>query len=254
MSLRSRASATIAFGLVSLPVKLYSVIGTVDGPFNQMNPATGNRIKQKLVDAETGEEVDRKTLVKGIDVNGTMVAVSAEEIASIAAAKEDSIQIIEFVPVSSIDPLYFEGSSDFVAPGKGGARAYGLLHRALRDTGFAGIARFSPRGREQLVALRATAEGLVLQQLSFTDNVRSWDLVGMGPIPEPSEKEMKVAMLLIDGMKKPAFTYEYMDEYKKRLAVLVEAKSAGVPVEIKPPEKESETLDLMDALLASLGR
>lgn len=254
MAARSIASATISFGLVSIPVKLYTATesqGSIH--FNQLAP-DGSRVKQQYVSSSTGKVVERKEMKKGYEfAKGRYVIIDPKELAAVEAKSTGAINIEEFVPLKVIDPLYFQ-KAYFLGPDKGGARAYQLLAQAMRETGYVGIGKYAARGKDYLTLVRPTDEGIILEQLYYADELRLFSDV---PIEEAEVKpaELKLAKQLIDQVASDAFHPDrYHDSVKARVLALIDKKIAGEEITVEPEEAVAgKVIDLMEALKQSLG-
>ena len=247
---RSTWSGTISFGLVVFPVGLHTTtkdVGSVK--FSLFDKGTLDGVKMPRVNARTGQPVQGTD--RGVDVNGTVIKITDEEIEAVSPVQNKTIEITSFVPIEDIDPLFFKGSY-YVAPGTGGGRAYAMLLKAMTDNGRVAIGKFVMRSSEYLVAIRPVEGALVLNLLHFGEEVKPITDVITIPDDVPSEKELKMAELLIDTMVKAWDPMEYQDEYKVRVRELVEAKAAGTAPVIAPMPEPAASGDLMDALEASL--
>lgn len=256
MAARPNASASISFGLVSVPVQLYPASeSSADVHFHMVNPKTGARVKQQLVDAKTGEAVDRTETVKGYEFSkGQYVTFTKDEIKALEQKKTESIDIQEFVPMDQVDRLYFDRAY-FLGPGKGGDKAYRLLAEALRKTKLAAIAQYAARGKAYLVMLRPHENGIVMEQLHYHDEVRDIKDV---PIPEGEVKpaELNLAVQLIEQARSDEFQpQKYHDTVRERMLEQIQAKVAGEEITAEPTqEPETQIIDLMAALKASLAK
>ena len=255
MSPRPISSAVLSFGLVSVPVELYPTYeSSATVSFNMINPKTGARVKQELVDSKTGEKVDRSEVVKGYEFSkGQYVTFTKDEIKALEAQKSESIDIQEFVPFDQVERLYFDRAY-FLGVGKGGDRAYLLLAEALRKTKLCAIGQYNARGKSYLVMLRPMDGGLVLEQLHHADEVRS-----IKDIPKPeghvNAKELQLAVQLIEQRKEADFHPEkFKDEVQERMREQIERKVQGEEITAAPTEApETQVLDLMEALKRSLA-
>jgi DNA end-binding protein Ku len=221
--------------------------------FNMINPKTGARVKQELVDSTTGEKIERGDVVKGYEFSkGKYVTFTKDEIKALEAKKTESIDIIEFVPADQVDRLFFDRAY-FLGVGKGGDRAYLLLGEALKKAKLVGIGQYKARGKSYLVMLRPMDHGLVLEQLHYADEVRSIKDI---PIPEghSNPRELELAMQLIEQRKVDDFKPEqFKDEVQDRLREQIEKKVAGEEITAEPAaEPETQVLDLMEALKRSI--
>jgi DNA end-binding protein Ku len=254
---RSIASLTISFGLVAIPVKLYSAtIAAERISFNMLHKKDGSRLKQQYVCAQEGIVVDRSEIVKGYEfAKDQYVMFSNEEIKELEEAGSSEIGIGEFVPLDSVDPVYFERTY-YLAPDKGGAKPYTLLVSALRESGQCAIGKWAARGREHVVVIRPMDVGLALHQLHFQAEVRSMRDLGIEPA-NVSEAELKLARQLIGQQSANVFDAgSYVDEFKGRVEAAIQKKVEGK--EISLAERPAATkgggnvIDLMDMLRASL--
>ncbi|HEY2805618.1 MAG TPA: Ku protein [Gemmatimonadales bacterium] len=255
MSPRPISGATLSFGLVSVPVEMYPTYeSSATVAFHQINPKTGARVKQELVDSKTGEKIERADIVKGYEFSkGQYVTFTKDEMKALEAKKTESIDIIEFVPADKVDRLFFDRAY-FLGVGKGGDRAYILLAEALKKTKLVGIGQYNARGKSYLVMLRPMENGLVLEQLHYADEVRD-----IADIPKPeghaSPRELELAIQLIDQRKAAEFKpKQFKDEVQERVREQIEKKVAGEEITAEPAaEPETQVLDLMEALKRSIG-
>jgi DNA end-binding protein Ku len=251
---RPLATATITFGLVTVPVRLYPT-ATVSGglSFHLLHAKDKSRLKQQYVCAKEGVVVPRSEMVKGYEVTkGRYVILTDEELRALDAQASRGIEIAEFVPEDSLEPVFVERSY-YLGPDKGGEKAYALLAAAMEDEKLLAIARYAARGKDYLVALRAFQGRLLMHQLFHQDEVRE-------PIPvpartSPTAAELQLAKQLIESIAARAFDpSRYEDEVRKRIRQLIARKSRGL--EIEAPEeapRTAEVIDLMSALKASLA-
>ncbi len=255
MSARPLASATISFGLVSVPVKLFSTAeSSTRISFNWLSKETGNRVKQQYVDPKTGDVVPRDEMVKGYEfAKGQYVVFEPDELKAIEAQSDNAIMITEFVPAENIERIYFS-KGYFLGPDKGGTRAYRLLSAALRDTGRAAIAKYAARGKQYLVMIRPMEAGLIMEQLHYPAEVRSFDEVPLED-GEVEAAELALAKQLIGHASTDAFDpTQYHDEVRDRVMELINKKVEGEQITIAHEEEpETKIIDLMEALKASLG-
>jgi len=254
MSARAIGTASISFGLVSVPVKMYSAADTSSSvSFNWIHKDCGSRLKQKYVCAQEGIEVERSDMVKGYEfAKNQYVLFSDEELKALEAKSDSAIEIVEFVPEDKVDPVYLDRTY-YLGPDKGGDRAYRLLGHAMRETGLSALGRYNARGKQYLVLLTPMKDGIALHQLHYADEIRSMDEV---PIPEGEVKkdELKLAIQLIEQIKADDFRpQQYEDEVRKRVLELIEMKVAGEDITQAPAEApQTQIIDLMEALKASL--
>jgi len=253
---RPIASLTISFGLVAIPVKLYSAtVASERISFNLLRKSDGSRVKQQYVAVNDGQLVDRSQMVKGYEfAKGQFVQFSNDEIKALEDATTHSIDIGQFVPLETVDPVYFDGTY-YLAPDKGGAKPYSLLAVALKDAKQCAIGRWVSRGKEHVVVIRALAEGLALHQLHFEAEVRSMRELGV-EAESVSEPELKLAHQLIDHLAAKRFDpHEYHDEFKERAEAAIQRKVQGKEVslaEAPAANPSGNVIDLMAALKASL--
>jgi len=253
MAARAQASAAISFGLVSIPIKLYTTAqSTAAIRFNQLAP-DGARVKQQYVSAKSGEVVERKDMVKGYEfAKGQFVTFSAEELKAIEAQASHTIEIKEFVPVDQVERMAL-AKTYFVGPDKGGAKAYRLLTAAMGETGRVAIAKYAARGKDYLVMIRPYEDGLMMEQLYYADELKSFDEVPRDDA-EVGKDEVKLACQLIDQVSSDRFDHAaYHDEVRARVLEMIERKVSGEEITVEAEdESEHKIVDLMDALKASL--
>jgi DNA end-binding protein Ku len=257
MSARSIATGNISFGLVSIPVKLFSATQPSAGvSFNLLHKKCGGRLKQQYIcPADNDELVPREEMVKGYEfAKDRYVTFSAEELKTLEERATQAIEIVEFVPLEKIDPIYFD-KPYYLGPDKGGEKAYRLLSEAMQRTKRAALARYAARGKGYLVMLRPSQGGLVMQQLLYADEVRPMSEVPMGE-GEVKEPELNLAVQLVNQISTEDFKPEaYEDEVRKRTLDLIQKKVEGQDVSLAPPEPaRSQVIDLMEALKASLAK
>jgi DNA end-binding protein Ku len=250
-------SGAISFGLVNVPVKLYSATSPKTVRFHQLSGKTGARIRQKRVDSTTDEEVPYEDIVKGYEITPDhYVLITSEELEALDPKATRTIDIEEFVDLADIDPIYYDHSY-YLAPAAGGAKAYRLLVDAMRESGKVGIGRVVLRSKQQLCALRPTGEALTLSTMLFGDEVLSPDrLDELESVneAEASERELTMAQQLIDSLSSDFEPDKYHDEYRERVLNLIERKAAGEEIAVQPQAEEPAAApDLMAALEASLA-
>lgn len=252
---RSIASLTISFGLVAIPVKLYSAtIASERISFNLLRAKDGSRVKQQYLAVNDGKPVERSEMTKGYEfAKDQFVSFTAEELKALEDATTHSIDIGQFVPLESVDPIYFDGTY-YLAPDKGGSKPYALLSTALSRTKQCAVGRWVSRGKEHIVVIRPIDGGLAMHQLHFQAEVRSVKDVGLEPT-NVSDAELKLAEQLIDHLSVKRFDpNEYHDEFKGRVEAAIQRKVAGKEVSLTeaPVAKGGNVIDLMAALKASL--
>jgi DNA end-binding protein Ku len=253
---RSIASLTISFGLVAIPVKLYSAtVSSERMSFNLLRQKDGSRVKQQYIAVNDGKPVERAEMVKGYEfAKDQYVMFSADELKALEDTTTHAIDIIQFVPLDSVDPLYFDGTY-YLAPDKGGAKPYTLLASALRQAKQCAVGRWISRGKEHIVIIRPMEDGLALHQLHFQAEVRNLKDLGVEAAPV-SEPELKLARQLIDQLGAKRFDpNEYVDEHKARVQAAIQRKVEGKEVSIAEgpvAAKGGNVIDLMEALRASI--
>ena len=255
MPARSIGTATISFGLVSIPTKLYTTTETSgDISFNMLHGACGSRLKQQYICTKDGEVVERDHMVKGYEyAKGQYVVLSAEELKALDAVATHTIALEEFVPATAVDPLYLD-KAYYLGPDKGGERAYRLLADAMIDSGLVGLASYSARGKEYIVLVRPFQSGLVMHQLRYADEVKAWSEVPIGDLPEIKPNELGLAKQIIAQITSETFTPEkYKDNVRTQMMDLINKKIEGQEITAAPEVPQGKVIDLMEALKASLG-
>jgi DNA end-binding protein Ku len=256
---RSIWTGAISFGLVTVPVKLYSSVNRKTVRFHQLNGKSGVRIAQKRVDPSTGDEVAYEDIVKGFEITPDhYVVIEPGELETLEPKKTKTIEIEDFVELADIDPIFYDHPY-YLAPGTGGAKPYRLLLDAMRETGRVAVARVVIRSKEQLVALRPMRDGNVLgmSTMLFADEIvdpESIDEVLAANETETTNRELDIAKQLIESLAGPFEPDKYRDEYRDEVLGLIERKAAGEEIAVQPAaEEEAEPVpDLMAALKASL--
>jgi DNA end-binding protein Ku len=250
-------SGAISFGLVNVPVKLYTATSPKTVRFNQLSSKTGARIRQKRVDPTTDEEVPYEEIVKGYEITPERyVVITNEELDALDPRATKTIDIEEFVDLAEIDPIYYDHNY-YLAPTAGGAKAYRLLLDAMRESGKVGIGKVVIRSKQQLCALRPTGDVLTLTTMLWGDEVLSPDrLDEIGEIEEAqaTDRELKMAEQLIASLSTDFAPDKFRDEYRDQVLQLIERKAAGEEIAVQPQaEEEAAAPDLMAALEASLA-
>jgi DNA end-binding protein Ku len=256
---RSIWTGAISFGLVTVPVKLYSSVNRKTVRFHQLSGKTGVRISQRRVDPSTGDEVAYEDIVKGFELTpDRYVVIEPGELESLEPKKTKTIEIEDFVELSDIDPIFYDHPY-YLAPGTGGAKPYRLLLDAMRESGRVAIARVVIRSKEQLVALRPMRDDHVLgmSTMLFGDEIVEPDTIdelGAADEVETTDRELDIAKQLIESLAGPFDPDKYRDEYRDEVLNLIERKAAGEEIAVQPAaEEEDEPVpDLMAALKASL--
>src|ERR687893_370849 len=238
---RSMWSGAISFGLVNVPVKLYSAVSKKTVRFNQLNAETGNRIQQKRVDPETGEEVGYDQIVKGYELTkDRYVVLTPDELDALDPERTRTVDIEDFVDLDEIDPVYYDHPY-YLVPDKGAGKAYGLLLEAMRESGKVAIARVALRSKEQLVAIRPAGDVLTMETMIFHDEVVPTDDIEEVPDAKDlktSDRELKMAQQLIASLSSEFEPTKYHDEYREKVLELVERKAEGEEIAIQPQAEE----------------
>ena len=252
---RAFASGQIAFGLVSIPVKLFSAAEASERiSFNMLHKECGSRIQQHLFCSKEEKEIERSEVVKGYEFSkGQYVVFSEDEIKALEEKATQQIDIVEFLPNSEIDPIYFQ-KANYMAPDRGGDRAYALLAKALQETGRWALAKYAARGKQYLVVLRPVGKGIVMHQLYYPNEIRSMDELDLGE-PVIKDTELKMAIQLAEMGANDEFHPEnYRDEVQERIRVLIQKKIEGEEItNAMTEEPKAQVIDLMEALRKSLG-
>jgi len=256
MPAHSIGSGTISFGLVSIPIKLYTAAASGGVSFNLLHAKCGNRIKQQQVCPVCNEVVDRAGLVKGYEFTKEQyVRFTDEELKSLEGEGSKIIDIAEFVPLPQVDPIYFE-KTYYLGPDKGGEKAYRLLADAMAKTDRVALAKFVMRGKESLVLIRPAQTGLMLHTMYFADEVRDFGEIEKGQSAKIKEGELELALRLIDELSNGEFKPEqYQDDYRLRVLDMVNLKVEGKEVTaVGPQVQRAQVIDLMEALKESLAK
>ena len=256
MAARSIASLSLSFGLVSIPVKLYSATESAAGVRFNMVAKDGSRLKQQYVSERTGEVVERAEIIKGYEFEkDRFVLFNNDELKALQEARSQTIDIIAFLPEQSVDPLYYD-KAYFLAPDKRGAKPYALLLEAMKSSGRCALAKWAWRGKQYMVQVRPSDDGLVLQQLLYADEVRSLADLDIEQAPV-TQGELKLALQFIEQISEDSYDpAAYEDEEKKRILEAIDRKIAGSEVVVQDEEAPAggaQVIDLMEALKASLG-
>lgn len=255
MPARSIGTATISFGLVSIPTKLYTTNeASGDIHFNMLHDADGARLKQQYICTKCNEIVDREHTVKGYEhAKGQYVVFTPDELKALDAVATQTIALEEFVPATAVDPLFVD-KSYYLGPDKGGERAYKLIRDAMLETGLVGVASYSARGKQYVVCLRPFQEGLILHQLRYAQEVKPWAEIPMPDLPELKPAEVTLAKQIIQQIAHETFEPEkYKDEVQERMMQLINQKVEGQEITVAPEAPVGKVIDLMEALKASLG-
>jgi DNA end-binding protein Ku len=250
-------SGAISFGLVNIPVKLYSAVNRKTVRFNQLDGSDNSRVRQKRVNENTGEEVPYENLVKGYEIGpDRYVVITPDELDSVQPEKSRTIDIEDFVEIDQIDPMYFDHTY-YLAPGAGASKAYALLLKAMEESGRVAVARVVIRSKENLVAIRPRDGALAMETMLFSDEVVSPDSledVSDGSKEKTTKREVDMARQLIDSLSSDFEPEKYRDEYRDRVLEMIERKAEGEEIKIETPAEEPEAVpDLMAALEASIA-
>jgi len=258
MAARSIASLTLSFGLVSIPVKLYSA--TESGAsikFSLLAP-DGSRLKQQYISEKDQKVVARAEMLKGYEVEkDRFVLFTAEELKKLEEGSSHVIDIVTFIPEKAVDPLFYD-KAYLLAPDKRGGKPYALLMEAMRQSGRCALAKWAWKAKQYVVQIRPTAEGLVLQQLLYAAEVRSHKELNIEPV-DVSDSELQLALQLIDQNAEDSYDpSQFVDEEQKRVLAAIDAKIAGQEVVASAHAEDEpgggQVIDLMAALKASLGK
>ena len=251
-------SGAISFGLVNIPVKLYSAVSRKTVRFHQLDRADNGRIQQKRVNPRTGEEVPYENLVKGYEIGpDSYVVIDPDELDSLSPEKTRTIDIEDFVDLDQIDPIFYDHPY-YLAPGTGAEKAYKLLLDAMKESGKVAIARVVLRSKENLVAIRPRDGVMTMETLLFSDEVIPPD--SLDDMPEAggkktTKRELDMAQQLIDSLSGDFDPDKYRDEYRDRVLDLIERKAQGEEIVVEEqPEEPKKVPDLMAALEASIAQ
>jgi DNA end-binding protein Ku len=248
-------SGTISFGLVAIPIKLYATgESSRSVSFNMIHQTCGTRVQYRYYCPTHDELVDKGEIVKGYEfAKGQYVLFTQEELKALDPEPTNAVEITEFLPLAEVDPIHYE-KSYYLGPDKGGDKPYKLLAEAMRETGRAALAKYAARGKDYLVLLRPYAQGLIMQQLRYPDEIRAFSEVPVGDA-EVKPAELSLALQLIDQIAADRFKPEaYEDAQKQRVWELIERKIEGQDIVAAPEEApKAQIIDLMEALKASLG-
>lgn len=258
MAARSIASLTLSFGLVSIPVKLYSATETASAVKFNLLAQDGSRLKQQYVSERDQTVVPRAEMVKGYEFEkDRFVLFTPDELKALEEASSPAIEIVAFIPEKSVDPLYYD-KAYLLAPDKRGGKPYALLAEAMRESGRCALAKWAWKSKQYVVQVRPVEDGLVLQQLLYADEVRSLKDLGIEPVAV-TPAELQLALQLIEQISEAAYDpKQYVDEEKKRILAAIDQKiSSGkqvIAVAHDEAPSTAQVIDLMEALRASLGR
>jgi len=244
----------LTFGLISVPIRLFAAARSERISFNQIHEVCGSRIKQQIYCPVCDRTVERSELKKGYEVaKGRFVIIEDEDIKKIVPASSETMEILEFVKVQDIDPIYFDASY-FMVPEEAGRKAYELLFKTMENSGFSAIAKVTMYQREYTVAIRPHGHGLTLHTMFYPEEVREVPEYGKDTDVQIKPQEAALAEKLVEGLATEFEPSKYHDEYQSQLAKLIEAKKEGQEIQAGPIKKLAPVIDLMQALQQSLGR
>ena len=257
MAARSIASLTLSFGLVSIPVKLYSATETSASVKFNLLAKDGSRLKQQYVSEKDQAVVQRADMVKGYEFEkDKFVLFSTDELKALEESSTHAIEIVAFIPEKAVDPIYYD-KAYLLAPDKRGGKPYALLMEAMRKSGRCALAKWAWKSKQYVVQVRPVEDGLVLQQLLYADEVRSLKDLNIEPVTI-TPPELQLALQLIDQISEDSYDPgQYVDEEKLRILAAIDEKISGKQVVASAHNEEPSTaqvIDLMDALRASLGK
>ncbi len=243
----------ITFGLITIPVRLYTAARTERVSFNQLHGVCGSRIKQQTYCPHCDRVVERSELVKGFEVEkDRYVVINDEEVKQVAPASSDNMEIFEFVKAQGIDLIYFDASY-FMVPEEAGKKAYHLLLETMRKSGYSAIAKITMHQREYAVVVRPHSDGLLLHTMFYPEEVREVPEFRRDENITVRPQEVELAEKLVEGLATDFDPSKYHDEYQARLLGMIEAKREGQSVDGPAPKKRAPVIDLMQALQKSLG-
>jgi DNA end-binding protein Ku len=250
-------SAVISFGLVAIPVRIIPAIQSRKITFHWLHKKCGSRVQNRYYCPVENVVVEREDLVRGFKIaKGKYVRITEEELERLEAEANKNIELKEFIPIASVDPVYYEGVY-YLGADKGGEKPYRLLTDALRTSARGGIAQMVSRGKEELVMIRPYRNGLVLHTLYYHDEVRDFGQIPKGENVDVGKDELELAITLIDRLSAERFEPEkYKDVYRERLEAMLAAKARGQEIAIPaapPPPRPGRVIDLMDALKRSMA-
>ncbi len=250
MAAHAITSGTISFGLVTVPVKLYAATRPQTISFNLLHDKDKSRLRQQYICSACGDVVDRQHMARGYEYSKNQYVVLAEEeLRALEETSDHTIDIQQFVPIDTVDPVYFE-KSYLLGPDKGGHKAYRLLCDAMKQAGMGAVAKFATRGKQQLVLLRQSRNGLMLHGLYYADEVRGFEDIDLGDGMALRPNELELAIQLIQQLGASAFDPSlYEDEYRKKVLEVVQQKVAGEEIVVAPaPAPRAPVIDIMEAL------
>lgn len=248
-------SGSISFGLVNVPVKIFSAVSPKEVRFHQVHDADGARIKQKRICSADGKEVPYEHVAKGFEISpGKYVVITPEELEKFDPVSTRTIDIEEFIELPEIDPIYYQ-SSYYLVPDRGSAKAYSLLFHAMKDANKAGLAKIVLRTKQYLCAVRPLGKALALSTMLYADEINPQSKLEDLPkeAPKPSERELKMAEQLIESLAAKFEPEKYNDDYREKVLAFIRLKAEGKQIKAPPAERgPAKVINLMDALKASL--
>lgn len=254
MAARAISSGTISFGLVSIPVKLFTAASSEQVRFNMLHKKCGGRLKQQLYCPVDDEVVSRSETIKGYGYGESQfVTFESEELKELEASRDSSINIVEFVPLECFDLIQIE-KSYYLGPDKGGDKAYRLLSQSMIIAKKVAVGTWAAKGKEQLVVIRPYRDGLLFHQLYYADEVRAFDDIDTGATFEFHDVEKDLALKLIEQLSTAQFEVEkYKDSFRERVVSAIEQKVAGKKLQLAPEAPKAQIIDLFEALKQSLS-
>ncbi|MCZ2150141.1 MAG: Ku protein [Bryobacterales bacterium] len=242
----------LTFGMVSLPVKLFTAARAETVSFNQLHKHDHSRVKMKIFCAAEDKEISRGEIVKGYEYEkDRYVVVEDEEIRKMAPKTARVMEILEFVKEQEVDPVYYE-SSYYMAPEDAGEKPYALLFESLKRSGYVAVAKIAMHNREHIVVLRPSGQGITLHTMYFEDEIRKTEAFRTDS-STVKEKELGMAMMLVEALAAKFEPSKYKDNYRENLRAMIEAKIAGQEVVAPAEAQQVKVIDIMDALKASLA-
>jgi DNA end-binding protein Ku len=254
MAMHALDSATISFGLVAIPIKVYTTNETGEQiHFHMIHAGCGERLKQQYVCPEHGP-VERSEIGKGYELSkGTNLELSKEELKTLEAVSTSEVLLTEFVPAAAVDPLYLD-KTYYLGTDKGGERGYRLLRDAMAKTEVVGIASYSARGKQYVVMVRPFEDGLCMHQLRYPDEIKPWSEVPVKAVGKVAPAEIELAEKIIEQVTRETFDpTQYHDEVKDRVRALLRDKAKGKELVVEERDQPKPMVDLMEALKASLA-
>jgi DNA end-binding protein Ku len=249
---RAILRSSISFGLVSIPVELFAATESKAVHFNLLHAKDNSRIQEKIYCVAENKQIDRSELVHGFPIQkGKYVAFTNDELKKLESGAGHEIDIVQFIPISEVDPVYFVASY-LLGSTSGSAKAYGLLNAAMTKSQRAAVAKFVMRGKEHLALIRPFRDALILHTMHYADEIRSTDKIEHGG-KTAAASEMKLAERLIDDLSQDRFKpEEFKDSYRERVLAIAKQKAAGEEITVSSPPKRGKVIDLMTALKNSL--